>query len=392
MEYDYQGMAQHQAAAMASGGNSASGIHPSMAQLSMLPTGLNLSMNAANHLVGAGLQGSPFANNSGSHHFPHSSHLMTAYPSGRSGGGKMKKKPKVNKDGMLPPKRATTAYINFTQWYREEMKKSGRQIPRIGDFGKECAAKWNSMSEEEKQPFLDAANKDRERYRKEMAIYKPARDANKPKRPGTAFMIFMKDFRKEMAGREPEGGVAALAKLGGERWRNMTEEEKRHYVEKQNEAKVEYEQVMEEYRRQQSAESQQMAKQPMMMMMMQHEEQARTDTDTKDTARSPSGNSASASPPIANSVSPAPSGSSSNMSPGLSPMSLAQMTPAHTAALQMAYGQPSVATLPNFSHLGNILNTPINYTQAHSANSSPYMGNGNNNYNQSPQSGQYSWS
>lgn len=47
-----------------------------------------------------------------------------------------------------------------------------------------------------------------------MNIYKPARDANKPKRPGTAFMIFMADFRKEMAGKEPEGGVAAMAKLG----------------------------------------------------------------------------------------------------------------------------------------------------------------------------------
>lgn len=47
-----------------------------------------------------------------------------------------------------------------------------------------------------------------------MAIYKPARDVNKPKRPGTAFMLFMGDLRKEMAGKEPEGGVAALAKLG----------------------------------------------------------------------------------------------------------------------------------------------------------------------------------
>lgn len=47
-----------------------------------------------------------------------------------------------------------------------------------------------------------------------MAIYKPARDVNKPKRPGTAFMLYMSDLRKEMAGKEPEGGVAALAKLG----------------------------------------------------------------------------------------------------------------------------------------------------------------------------------
>jgi len=43
--------------------------------------------------------------------------------------------------------------------------------------------------------------------------------------------------------------VAALAKLGGERWRNMTEEDKRPYVEKQNVEKIRYEGAMEEYRR-----------------------------------------------------------------------------------------------------------------------------------------------
>lgn len=150
---------------------------------------------------------------------------------------------------MPAPKRATTAYINFTQWYREELKKAGRTIPKIGEFGKECAAKWNSMSEEDKTPFLETAARDRDRYKREMAIYKPARDSNKPKRPTTAFMLFMADFRKEMAGKEPEGGVSALAKAGGERWRAMSDEDKRRYVEMQNQEKVRYEASMDEYRR-----------------------------------------------------------------------------------------------------------------------------------------------
>lgn len=170
------------------------------------------------------------------HHHHHHSH-------------KKAKKPKVNKDGVPAPKRAATPFINFTQWYREELKKSGRPVPKIAEFGKECAAKWATMSEEEKKPFMDAASRDRERYKTEMAIYKPARDASKPKRPGTAFMLFMVDFRKEMRGKEPEGGVAALAKLGGERWRNMTEEDKRPYVERQNQERVRYESSMEDYRR-----------------------------------------------------------------------------------------------------------------------------------------------
>lgn len=313
-DYDYHhAMAQHAAVVSAAGGGQ---LHPAMAQLPMLPTGLNLSMGsaanmAANMAAAAGLQMSQLtasANSTSSssasgggggggggsaaalhhHHHHHHQHLQHQHGNapaahqqalhhqhqhhhhvgymGHMGtgaavvgpGGKLKhKKPKVNKDGVPAPKRATTAYITFTQWYREEMKKSGRQIPRIGDFGKECAGKWNTMSDEDKQPFLSAAARDRERYKREMAVYKPARDVNKPKRPGTAFMLFMADFRKEMAGKEPEGGVAALAKLGGERWRGMTEDDKRPYVERQNEEKMKYETNMEEYRRkQQTAETQ----------------------------------------------------------------------------------------------------------------------------------------
>ncbi|XP_049528700.1 high mobility group protein DSP1 isoform X2 [Dermacentor silvarum] len=315
-DYDYHhAMAQHAAVVSAAGGGQ---LHPAMAQLPMLPTGLNLSMGsaanmAANMAAAAGLQMSQLtasANSTSSsassgggggggggsaaalhhHHHHHHQHIQHQHGNapaahqqaaaalhhqhqhhhhvgymGHMGagagvvgpGGKLKhKKPKVNKDGVPAPKRATTAYITFTQWYREEMKKSGRQIPRIGDFGKECAGKWNTMSDEDKQPFLSAAARDRERYKREMAVYKPARDVNKPKRPGTAFMLFMGDFRKEMAGKEPEGGVAALAKLGGERWRGMSEEDKRPYVERQNEEKIKYEQNMEDYRRKQTAESQ----------------------------------------------------------------------------------------------------------------------------------------
>lgn len=41
---------------------------------------------------------------------------------------------------------------------------------QIGEFGKECADKWNNMAAEDKQPFLEVAARDRERYRKEVSI------------------------------------------------------------------------------------------------------------------------------------------------------------------------------------------------------------------------------
>lgn len=238
---------------------SANQLHPTMAQIPMSQmisaTGLNLTVmpgqlnNAGHHQLAQGHQivyaanvqpaVAAVANTVVQQHQPHTHHHAH----------KKNKKPKVNKDGVPAPKRAATPFINFTQWYREELKKTGRPVPKIAEFGKECAAKWAQMNEEDKKPFLDAASRDRERYKREMAIYKPARDESKPKRPGTAFMLFMVDFRKEMHGKEPEGGVAALAKLGGERWRNMTEEDKRPYVERQNAERVRYESSMEDYRR-----------------------------------------------------------------------------------------------------------------------------------------------
>jgi hypothetical protein len=163
--------------------------------------------------------------------------------------GKGKKKQKVNKDGVPAPKRTTTAFINFTKWLREEYKKSGKPIPKVQEFGKECGEKWKAMSDEEKKPFQDASAKDRDRYVREMAVYKPARDANKPKRPRTAFMLFMEVLRKEMAGKEPEGGVSALAKLGGERWKSMSDDDRRPYFDRHKEEKTRYEAAMEEYKR-----------------------------------------------------------------------------------------------------------------------------------------------
>ncbi|XP_054708430.1 high mobility group protein DSP1-like [Uloborus diversus] len=398
-EYDYhQAMAQH--AAAVSAGNS-SGIHPAMAQIPMMPTGLNLSMNSGNH----SLQSSMQSNVGNSHHMSHVGNT--------SGGGKTKtKKLKVNKDGVPAPKRATTAYINFTQWYREEQKRNGRQIPKIGEFGKECAGKWNNMSGEEKQPFLEVAARDRERYRKEMAIFKPARDVNKPKRPGTAFMLFMADLRKEMAGKEPEGGVAALAKLGGERWRSMTDEEKRKYVEKQNEEKIRYEANMEDYRKKQSIETMTLVKPPIdepsndssgslelpsvattsqIPQLSQAGSNSGSSCPSPIEAPTPASLSNSTSPPPPT-LSPGPIDASTTDSPNSSIAALSSIANPMSLSHAMAMGYAAQHTLSNFAHANGMLMHNPNYNQVQTTmSSSNYLSSSSPNYNQAHMQGPYSW-
>ncbi|GAV62349.1 HMG_box domain-containing protein [Cephalotus follicularis] len=78
---------------------------------------------------------------------------------------------------------------------------------------------------------------------------KKGQDPNMPKRPPTAFFIFMDDFRKTFKEANPDSkGAKEVAKEGGVKWRSMTDEEKIHYQDKANELKNDYEKAMENYK------------------------------------------------------------------------------------------------------------------------------------------------
>ncbi|KAF7096410.1 hypothetical protein CFC21_098360 [Triticum aestivum] len=63
----------------------------------------------------------------------------------------------------------------------------------------------------------------------------------KAKRPPTAFFLFMKDFRVEFKASHPdEKGVAAVGKAAGEKWKSMTEEEKKPYNDQAKELKAQF--------------------------------------------------------------------------------------------------------------------------------------------------------
>ncbi|KAH7571179.1 hypothetical protein ACOSP7_019821 [Xanthoceras sorbifolium] len=77
-------------------------------------------------------------------------------------------------------------------------------------------------------------------------LKKKGSDSNKPKRPATAFFIFMDDFRKEFKAANPDSkGVKEVAKQGGEKWKSLTDEEKKPYVDKAAELKAEYMKALE---------------------------------------------------------------------------------------------------------------------------------------------------
>ena len=62
--------------------------------------------------------------------------------------------------------------------------------------------KWNALTVAQKKQFNEKAATDKKRYDTEMSAYtgKPAKDETKPKRPQTAYFLFLADYRKKMKG------------------------------------------------------------------------------------------------------------------------------------------------------------------------------------------------
>ncbi|XP_010539785.1 PREDICTED: high mobility group B protein 2-like [Tarenaya hassleriana] len=81
---------------------------------------------------------------------------------------------------------------------------------------------------------------------------KAAKDPSKPKRPASAFFVFMEEFREQFKKDHPKNkSVAAVGKAAGEKWKSMSEEDKAPYVAKAEKRKQEYEKNMKAYNRKQ---------------------------------------------------------------------------------------------------------------------------------------------
>ncbi|KAK8606706.1 hypothetical protein V6N13_052468 [Hibiscus sabdariffa] len=77
---------------------------------------------------------------------------------------------------------------------------------------------------------------------------KAAKDPNKPKRPPSAFFVFMEEFRKQYKEENPDNrSVAAVGKASGAKWKSMTDAEKAPYVQKADNRKTEYNKNIQAY-------------------------------------------------------------------------------------------------------------------------------------------------
>ncbi|OAD68699.1 hypothetical protein PHYBLDRAFT_117157, partial [Phycomyces blakesleeanus NRRL 1555(-)] len=82
-----------------------------------------------------------------------------------------KKKRKVSKSkDKNAPKRNYHSYVHFAVKMSPLIKAEHPELNQKEVY-KEVGVKWNALTEEEKQPYIDLANKDKVRYSHEMEEY-----------------------------------------------------------------------------------------------------------------------------------------------------------------------------------------------------------------------------
>jgi len=80
------------------------------------------------------------------------------------------KAPRKTKKDKNAPKRALSAYMFFSQDWRERVKAENPDAS-FGEIGKLLGTKWKELDEEEKKPYVEQAEQDKERAEREKKAY-----------------------------------------------------------------------------------------------------------------------------------------------------------------------------------------------------------------------------
>jgi hypothetical protein len=136
------------------------------------------------------------------------------------------------------PKGRVSAYAFFVKHCREEHKKKNPNAGNIdiADFSRKNAELWKKMTDKDKKKFGDMADKDKQRYQKEMSTYVPLpgegkrkrkkKDPNAPKRPLSGFFFFCSDERAAVKAKHPNFSVGEIGKELGLRWGKVSAADK----------------------------------------------------------------------------------------------------------------------------------------------------------------------
>jgi len=149
------------------------------------------------------------------------------------------KKGKKLKDPNAP-KRPLSAYFLWLGEFRTRMKVERPEIVRdVKIFGVTAGEEWKKVTEEEREPYQARHLVLKANYEEAMKHYvapkgfkgsnKKVRDPACPKKPSTAFFLFMADNRERIKAEHPGIAPAQIGKILGEEWKFFDPVRKREY-------------------------------------------------------------------------------------------------------------------------------------------------------------------
>ncbi|XP_023805385.1 transcription factor A, mitochondrial [Oryzias latipes] len=167
-----------------------------------------------------------------------------------------------------PPKRPLNGYLRFVMEQKPAVVKQNPEIKPV-DVIRRIAQQWRVMSPEQKKPFQDAMVQDMQKFKLDLQEYRsqltPAQlqqqaaekkqrmskrkairkkreltSLGKPKRPRSAFNIFMSEHFEEARGSTTQARMKSLL----DDWRNLLSHQKQVYIQLAEDDKVRYKNEM----------------------------------------------------------------------------------------------------------------------------------------------------
>jgi len=182
---------------------------------------------------------------------------------------------KKSKKDPNAPKRPMTAFMYFNQNVRAKLKEENPALS-FGELGKLVGQRYKELTPEEKLKYDDQNTADKKRYELAMADYSPPppeadddddsddgssakkkaappkkrakKDPNAPKRGLSAYMFFNQEARSKLKEENPDLSFGDLGKLVGQKYKELTPEEKSRLDEKAANDKLRYTRENEAYK------------------------------------------------------------------------------------------------------------------------------------------------
>jgi len=133
---------------------------------------------------------------------------------------------KKNKKSRDPnrPKRAMTPFLYYACEQRAILKQQGRKMA-LTEQSRYIAGLWKNISDKTK--YIQQSEKDKARYREQMAVYEPP---YKIKRPRSSYAFFMQDQRAEIAKQFPNKTPRELMANIATVWKEYDDDTKEKYM------------------------------------------------------------------------------------------------------------------------------------------------------------------